>query len=788
MSRASDIAVVGGGVTGCSVALALAERGAQVTLFEPRRGETVDSVCEWIHPRGVEVLRTLGVEVAGTLGDGFVLYGDDRGSPIAMSYQDGRALCVSRAALLAELWRKVESKESIKVVSGRVERVTDAGVFVEGVAGAHHANRVVGADGRRSVVRRAMGLPGAPAELSRIAVLVMHGLKLPFPGMCHLVVGGPGPAMLVGAESEVWAYLDVPAAAARTEAESAVLRRFVPAFPAALRGPLMDALGRGEIKWHSSGFSPRSVFGQDSWYLAGDALGFVHFMAGAGITNGLLDAEALVRWDSVAAYERERRSYVPELLANALYAAFAGQDTEARTVRRGLFHMLRASEAERQRAMRLVAGQEEDGRAFVGAFMSTAIHGAAEAGMEALRGRRSRKDLLRLGMLLRWPAAAVIPRKFAAKLRGRSGPDTPLGIGPVAAGPARAEEARENRSEDWDACRAHLQKVSRSFSQPISLLPRELEVALTVGYLLCRIADTLEDHKSVPAALRDPLFDVFLAVLGDRATVTQFLELFQRGVEVDPEEDAEVALAFAFETVLRVFGSMSTDTRSVVLRWVTEMAFGMRTYAQRLPGEDGLIAMYSLQDLERYCYFVAGTVGHMVTDLFLDHMQGHPAVPADHELRAHAESFGIGLQLVNIVKDVTDDRERSWSFIPRDVCVASGLQVSDLTDPAFRSEAHRALGAVIDRAEGHLSKGLDYVLAIPTSFPQLRLFCLIPLWMAVRTLRVARANDAVLQAGRSVKIARLDVVAIVAECTQFVTDDHSLRQRFGALATARGTA
>ena len=85
--------------------------------------------------------------------------------------------------------------------------------------------------------------------------------------------------------------------------------------------------------------------------------------------------------------------------------------------------------------------------------------------------------------------------------------------------------------------------------------------------------------------------------------------------------------------------------------------------SHRRPGADGLNALLTMGDLERYCYFVAGTVGHMLTELFID------AVPRDdtrrQEMQTHAEAFGLGLQLTNILKDITDDRARSTSFILR---------------------------------------------------------------------------------------------------------------------------
>ena len=55
--------------------------------------------------------------------------------------------------------------------------------------------------------------------------------------------------------------------------------------------------------------------------------------------------------------------------------------------------------------------------------------------------------------------------------------------------------------------------VSRTFSKPIELLPQPLRVALTCGYLLCRVVDTVEDYAPLGNRQRDELFSAFIAVL-----------------------------------------------------------------------------------------------------------------------------------------------------------------------------------------------------------------------------------------------------------------------------------
>lgn len=332
---------------------------------------------------------------------------------------------------------------------------------------------------------------------------------------------------------------------------------------------------------------------------------------------------------------------------------------------------------------------------------------------------------------------------------------------------------------DWVFCRERLAEVSRTFSRPIALLPRHLEVAVTVGYLLCRVADTIEDHPAVPGASREPLFACFLDVLYGRKEPEALAEAFQaiRG------GDAELVLARGMPVVMRVFRSMPESARASSVRWISEMARGMALYAHREPGHDGIVALHTVTDLERYCYFVAGTVGHLLTDLFLDEIGPSRSAELALTLRENAEAFAAGLQLVNILKDLTDDRARRWSFIPRTACAARAIGVADLSDPESRAAAHAAVAPLFDVARRNLDDGLRYALAIPKELTGVRLFCLLPLWMAARTLLLAKGNDAMFIAGEPVKIPREEVEAIIRDCMAHKDDDDALVAKYAALWT-----
>jgi len=330
---------------------------------------------------------------------------------------------------------------------------------------------------------------------------------------------------------------------------------------------------------------------------------------------------------------------------------------------------------------------------------------------------------------------------------------------------------------DWAYCEQALVEVSRTFSKPIELLPRTLRVALTCGYLLCRVVDTVEDHEQLDNRERDALFSSFIAVLDGAQSPESFSAHFAAFTDDDPA----LRLVQSLSRVMNVFQSQDADTRRVSISWLSEMANGMRLYCRRdRPG--ALTVINSVADLERYCYFVAGTVGHLITDLFASFM-GSTGSALEPDLRARCESFGIGLQLVNILKDVTEDFARNRCYVPRQLCQIEGFAREDLLAIEHRAQAHRALSPIFERAGEHLGKAFEYVLLIPAEQVGLRLFCLLPLWMALETLVLAIGNDAVLIADRPVKISRETVGDLIEDCLRHASDDAALRRRYTSSMT-----
>jgi farnesyl-diphosphate farnesyltransferase len=358
-------------------------------------------------------------------------------------------------------------------------------------------------------------------------------------------------------------------------------------------------------------------------------------------------------------------------------------------------------------------------------------------------------------------------RDTAADLRDNQGPRAPEG--------ARDHAVAVATAADTAFCIALLPRVSRTFALSIEALPAMLREAVRCSYLLCRAVDSIEDTPAMARAERNRLFDVFDRVLCDDRTDAAELEVACVRASVGATT-VDGDLCRGAGAVFRVFRALPALQREAIRPHVLEMSGGMRAYSAR--GQP--LRLADLDDLERYCYFVAGTVGNLLTELFEQTMPDLP-VPMRLSLRDRAVSFGLGLQMVNVVKDVAVDfSERGACFLPTRLAREHGLEVDRLLDPVMRKAGVAVIQAVCARAREHLHRAQEYVALWPEAGDggdagrAVRLFCAVPLALALSTLRTVEQGEDTLRAGVTPKVSRSTVAGIVAQAPAAAASNQAL--------------
>jgi len=193
---------------------------------------------------------------------------------------------------------------------------------------------------------------------------------------------------------------------------------------------------------------------------------------------------------------------------------------------------------------------------------------------------------------------------------------------------------------------------------------------------------------------------------------------------------------------------------------------------QRSTGLNGLV---DVAELDRYCYCVAGVVGEMLTDLFCAHASD---IDARRSVMAPlAVSFGQGLQMTNIIKDVWTDRQRGVCWFPRDIFDRVGVDLDTLMPGQDVAGFAAGVDEMIGIAHAHLRDALAYTLAIPRRHTGIRRFCLWALGLAVLTLRKIH-RDPTFLAGAQVKISRRTVRVATVVTTLTVRGNKTLTWLF----------
>ncbi len=147
-------------------------------------------------------------------------------------------------------------------------------------------------------------------------------------------------------------------------------------------------------------------------------------------------------------------------------------------------------------------------------------------------------------------------------------------------------------------------------------------------------------------------------------------------------------------------------------------------------------------------------------------------------MRDTAVSFGLGLQMTNISKDIIVDRGRGWSYVPRSYIESNGLTVEEFSAGVSEGKNLQTLEHLLDKTMGHLQDALKFTLAIPRKDPRIRLFCIWPLWMAVETVAVLHNNRELLKSDDPVKISRKTVRQILRRTRMLCFSDTLLKLSF----------
>lgn len=315
-------------------------------------------------------------------------------------------------------------------------------------------------------------------------------------------------------------------------------------------------------------------------------------------------------------------------------------------------------------------------------------------------------------------------------------------------------ECLDNKDVMW--CMNILDDVSRTFAVPIKMIEKPRSVYVSVGYLLCRISDTIEDSPSIQIDKKNELFDIYKkAVLNptNEDVLNLFIDECKKCMPENPEEPSHWKLVVNADRLFNVYSNFDDNIIQCIQDPVVEMIEGMKEFCNKYP--DGM-RLNSYDELEEYCYYVAGTVGNMLSNIAIYENN----IEENQKIRIKAQKYGSLLQHVNITKDVYEDYIKENNiYIPKEE-----LDSHDIVQDSFieSDDSNLVITDMIDRTKNKINSARDYLEILSKYEKTNTRSWSIPYLLAVATLRELEDNTEKVLNG-DVKIERDEVYSIIEE-------------------------
>jgi len=232
-------------------------------------------------------------------------------------------------------------------------------------------------------------------------------------------------------------------------------------------------------------------------------------------------------------------------------------------------------------------------------------------------------------------------------------------------------------------CERIANESSSSFLRAFRTLPKEKRDGIKALYAFCRRADDVADGDWMPDFSRfspQQMGSLRLRAL-QRSKVLDEKHQSRGTLDHDAHIARLCALIYLRDNIQPIENDSFPKEKFFLALWHTIERFDIPS--QHLHSlidgmEDDLYPTnyQTYEDLRRYCYNVASSVG-----LCLLHLYGYEGQEAEH----YADEMGVFLQMVNILRDIQSDLASGRIYLPVAELQSYGISASDLSSPNLAS-------------------------------------------------------------------------------------------------------
>ena len=231
-----------------------------------------------------------------------------------------------------------------------------------------------------------------------------------------------------------------------------------------------------------------------------------------------------------------------------------------------------------------------------------------------------------------------------------------------------------------DICR----RASSTFYASFSALSHEKRRAVHAVYALCRYLDDIADGDTHPVVEES---DRLNQLVDERDKLLK--SIHQTSMNNDDREHRIrlMALVDAKERLTRLYEGDETATKGEPIFVAMNEVFkqfpirlnDLTTIIEGMEDDLFEVRHKTWDEVRSYCYKVASAVGLVLIEIY---------GCEDAGARIHAIDMGIQLQMVNILRDVSEDYRSGRIYLPIDVLNQYNIDISELGNAEFGSN-HR---------------------------------------------------------------------------------------------------
>ncbi len=191
-------------------------------------------------------------------------------------------------------------------------------------------------------------------------------------------------------------------------------------------------------------------------------------------------------------------------------------------------------------------------------------------------------------------------------------------------------------SNPIEYCLNEVKKSKSNFYYGFSFLPSAQRNAIMVIYAFCRVIDDIVDNCN------------------DKLIAQQRLQWWKKELQRAFSDNPISPIGLALKQTAQEFSLSKNMFEEIILG--LEMDLQYHSYK-------------TFNDLQVYCYRVAGIVGMLVAKIL-----GYE----DPHTEEYARKLGIAFQLINIIRDVGEDAKRGRIYLPKDELAKYSISITEI--------------------------------------------------------------------------------------------------------------